>query len=91
MGREALGLPVIDSGPHFLIMPSSNSHTQGRNIHPPGHPEGLVSEDHLQESSDVGGHPKGTLAIVGIYGLLFALGWLILYFGVFLPRGPLTQ
>ena len=44
-----------------------------------------------EESVDVGGHPRGTLAIVGIYGLLFVVGWLFIYFGVFLPRGPLTQ
>lgn len=44
-----------------------------------------------QRPSDVGGHPKGTLVILGVYGLLFALGWLILYFLVFLPRGALTQ
>ena len=31
--------------------------------------------------------PALTLAIVAIYGLLFALGWLVLYFGVYLPRG----
>jgi len=36
-------------------------------------------------------HPKGTLAIIGIYGLLFVVGWLVIYFFVFLPRGPLTQ
>ena len=54
-----------------------------------------VSDDKLDppsgESVDVGGHPKGTLAIVGIYGMLFVLGWLAIYFGVFLPRGPLTE
>jgi hypothetical protein len=33
------------------------------------------------------GHPRGTLAIVIIYGLLFGLAWLGLYFYVFLPRG----
>jgi hypothetical protein len=33
------------------------------------------------------GHPRGTLAIVIIYGLLFGLGWLGLYLYVFLPRG----
>lgn len=43
------------------------------------------------EGADVGEHPKGTLLIVGIYGLLFAFGWLILYFFVFLPRGVLTE
>lgn len=41
------------------------------------------------ESSDVVdvGHPRGTLAIVIVYGLLFALGWMALYFLEFLPRG----
>ena len=39
---------------------------------------------------DVGSHPRGTLAIVGVYGLLFVLGWLVLYFFVFVPRGTLT-
>jgi hypothetical protein len=33
------------------------------------------------------GHPKGTLAIVAVYGLLFALGWLAIYLLVFVPRG----
>ncbi|HSG81655.1 MAG TPA: hypothetical protein VLC48_05360, partial [Gemmatimonadota bacterium] len=60
-------------------------------VHPPEHTEGHVSDEHRGASSKVGGHPKGTLAIVGIYGLLFVLGWLILYFGVFVPRGALTQ
>lgn len=36
------------------------------------------------------GHPKGTLAVVLLYALLFALGWLALYFGVFLHRGAPT-
>jgi hypothetical protein len=36
---------------------------------------------------DLGDHPRGTLAIVGLYGLLFGLLWLYLYFGVFLERG----
>ncbi len=33
------------------------------------------------------GHPKGTLAIVVIYALLFALGWIALYYSEFLSRG----
>lgn len=33
------------------------------------------------------GHPRGTLAIVIIFGILFALGWLAMYFFRFLGRG----
>jgi Cytochrome c oxidase subunit IIa family len=35
------------------------------------------------------GHPKGTLAIVGLYALLFLIGWLAFFFG-FLDRGAPT-
>jgi hypothetical protein len=35
-------------------------------------------------------HPIGTLAIVGLYGLLFALGWLAVYLYVFVARGRVT-
>jgi hypothetical protein len=41
-------------------------------------------------SDDVSGaldHPRGTLAIVLIFGLLFALGWVGVYLFVFLQRG----
>ena len=34
-------------------------------------------------------HPRGTLVIVLIFGLLFALGWLGMYFWMFLGRGIL--
>ena len=33
------------------------------------------------------GHPRGTLAIVAIYGALFALGWFALYVFRFLGQG----
>jgi hypothetical protein len=36
-------------------------------------------------------HPRGTLALVAIYGLLLLLGWLAVYYLVYVPRGPLTQ
>lgn len=54
-------------------------------------PGGGAAGPAAHEDADVGGHPKGTLLIVGIYGFLFAFGWLILYFFVFLPRGVLTE
>jgi hypothetical protein len=31
-------------------------------------------------------HPRGTLAIVALYGLLLAVGWIAMYFA-FLERG----
>jgi len=34
--------------------------------------------------------PVGTLAIVGVYGVLFAVGWLLVYVYVYLSRGPVT-
>jgi hypothetical protein len=30
--------------------------------------------------------PRGTLLVVGVFGGLVALGWVLLYFGLFLPR-----
>jgi hypothetical protein len=35
-------------------------------------------------------HPVGTLVIVGVYGVLFAVGWLLVYVYVYLSRGPVT-
>lgn len=37
-------------------------------------------------SADLG-HPRGTLAIVIIFGLLFGLAWLAMYLFLFLERG----
>jgi hypothetical protein len=33
-------------------------------------------------------HPRGTLAIVAVYGVLFVIGWLVFYFVLFRGRGP---
>ena len=35
-------------------------------------------------------HPKGTLLLVGLYGLLFAATWFAVYVFVYLPRGGVT-
>jgi hypothetical protein len=32
-------------------------------------------------------HPRGTLAIVVVFGVLFALGWFAMYVFMFLSRG----
>lgn len=37
-----------------------------------------------------GGHPRGTLLLVGLYGLLFAAGWFAFYVLVYLRRGGVT-
>lgn len=44
-----------------------------------------------ESGSDPGKHPRGTLALVGLYGLLFVLGWLALFVFVYLPRGTVTR
>jgi hypothetical protein len=31
--------------------------------------------------------PRGTVWIVGIFGALVVLGWFLMYFGLFVPRG----
>ena len=36
------------------------------------------------------GHPRGTLAIVAVYALLFVGGWIAMYAFVFLSRGNVT-
>jgi hypothetical protein len=47
---------------------------------------------HSAERGDVPedlGHPIGTLVIVALFGLLFGLGWLLMYLWMFLQRGGL--
>lgn len=44
-------------------------------------------ESHDEDS----GHPRGTLAVVAIFGALFLLGWLGMYFGMFLQRGAMHR
>ncbi len=33
---------------------------------------------------------KGTFIIMFIYGILFTLGWLYMWFGIFVPRGAVN-
>jgi hypothetical protein len=46
-----------------------------------------ASENHQEDF----GHPRGTLAVVAIFGTLFLLGWLGMYFGMFLQRGAMHR
>jgi cytochrome c oxidase subunit IIa family protein len=39
------------------------------------------------ESPEDFGHPRGTLAIVAVFGVLFLLGWVGFYLYLFLQRG----
>ncbi len=49
----------------------------------------LPKADPDEANLDEIGHPRGTLAIVAIFGLLFALGWVAFYLYGFLARGSL--
>lgn len=31
--------------------------------------------------------PQGTVVIVSVFGALLVLGWLLMFFGLFVPRG----
>ena len=35
-------------------------------------------------------HPRGTLFLVGLYGLLFVLSWFAVYVWIYLRRGAVT-
>lgn len=35
-------------------------------------------------------HPKGTLFLIGLYGVVFAAAWFAVYFLVYLRRGGVT-
>jgi hypothetical protein len=41
----------------------------------------------VENSSEDLGHPRGTLVIVIVFGLLFGLAWLAMYLFLFLQRG----
>ena len=35
-------------------------------------------------------HPKGTLFLIGLYGVVFVASWFAVYFFVYLRRGGVT-
>jgi hypothetical protein len=49
-----------------------------------------MAMDESQEGSErPEDHPRGTLLIVGLFGLLFFVGWLLAYFLLFAGRGEI--
>ena len=67
-----MGDRVADTGPTIM------------EPHTPPPREVTTNESVLPEGFE---HPRGTLAVVGVFGLLFALAWLATYLFVFLERG----
>jgi hypothetical protein len=41
----------------------------------------------MSEHDGFGEHPRGTLALVALMGLLYALGWTAVYVFLYLERG----
>ncbi|HYO46951.1 MAG TPA: hypothetical protein VEY33_09730 [Gemmatimonadota bacterium] len=41
----------------------------------------------MKEHDDYGEHPRGTLALVALMGLVYALGWAAMYVFLYLERG----
>ena len=48
-----------------------------------------LGEDRMSDQP-MGQHPKGTLLLVGLYGLLFAASWFAVYVFVYLRRAGVT-
>jgi len=51
----------------------------------PGHTS--ETQGKVENSPEDFGHPRGTLVIVIVFGLLFGLAWLAMYLFLFLQRG----
>jgi hypothetical protein len=49
--------------------------------------QSAAAPSRVEEPQEDFGHPRGTLAIVIIFGVLFALAWLGIYISQFLERG----
>ncbi|HEY7195453.1 MAG TPA: hypothetical protein VH439_17045 [Gemmatimonadales bacterium] len=41
--------------------------------------------------TEVAEHPRGTLFLIGLYGVVFAAAWFAVYFLVYLHRGGVTR
>jgi len=53
----------------------------------PASGQSFGKKDNPENSVEEFGHPRGTLVIVIIFGLLFGLSWLAMYLFLFLQRG----
>ncbi len=43
------------------------------------------------DTDAIGSHPRGTVFIVGLYGVLLVLGWLAIFFFTYVPRGAVMR
>jgi hypothetical protein len=50
---------------------------------PPSHLVDTLDPPHRSDPEP----PRGTLAIVGLYGALFVMGWLLIFLFIYLGRG----
>ena len=44
----------------------------------------------MKDAPGPGEHPRGTLALVALYGVLFVIGWFAVYLFIYVARGPVT-
>jgi hypothetical protein len=52
--------------------------------------EGMVELTQKEQEAAIAEAPKGTWAILLVYAVFMVLGWLYMFFGYFLPHGPVN-
>ncbi|MEE9352177.1 MAG: hypothetical protein V3U78_07950 [Thiotrichaceae bacterium] len=43
-----------------------------------------------EQAAAIAEAPKGTWAILSVYAVFMVLGWLYMFYGYFLPHGPVS-
>ncbi len=44
-----------------------------------------------ERAPELGNHPRGTLAVVGLFAVILVVGWLAFFFLVYVPRGVVSR
>jgi hypothetical protein len=63
----------------------ADAHPSGRMLHASEFRVAVTEPDNSPSADQI--EPRGTLAIVAVFGALVVVGWLLLFFGLFVPRG----